>query len=474
MGEVNAQRFPRTWHLACQCVLVCLSILLLKCQPTTACAVDDISACVDAILLQTVDPHLELRAGVQTVLLTTSTYAYRHVTLNFFAAVKKSSNIQPATISLLCLDQEAKEFFAQHDIRCVALQVREPINGNYSTQSHRTISDPESSNHQKEKKPPSKEMLAQIWLARLSIVQQLVNRGIDVLLSDTDAVWVRDPLPSLRRELQHTSQPSILAQRGRFPFHLGHVWGSTLCFGFIYFRGTTAVQELFRLMFALIQAGAEPDDQVLLNTALHLLNPEFITPIESPCKRSASAQRTISKHHLRPQLCWSSSDVGRMAIYPLHSGSYQPQHPSQLEHPETSAQRLLCRRTSHHNVNARGKLKPSPAELYPEFFTTIVANEALDRMQSSRQRTTIQPAPGPVCHYGEPVMTESSRPFTINGPPSPMVVSLLSYEQFPRFCPTTDFSKGLVIHCQSSKDGRSKMAQLVHHNLLFIDEHQQL
>ena len=76
---------------------------------------------------------------------------------------------------------------------------------------------------------------------RWRIMAQLNHHGLDVLCSDADAFWLRDPLPPLLHAMRNRA-PGIAAGRGGFPGELKALWGATLCNGLVFIRGRLAPQ----------------------------------------------------------------------------------------------------------------------------------------------------------------------------------------------------------------------------------------
>jgi hypothetical protein len=60
-----------------------------------------------------------------------------------------------------------------------------------------------------------------------------VSEGRDVLITDVDAIWLRDPLPELK-----SIDAGIISSRGSSPPGVSRAWGATFCMGFIFFRGS--------------------------------------------------------------------------------------------------------------------------------------------------------------------------------------------------------------------------------------------
>ncbi|CBJ32319.1 Acetyltransferase (isoleucine patch superfamily protein) [Ectocarpus siliculosus] len=106
------------------------------------------------------------------------------------------------------------------------------------------------------------------WVPPMSgptVVMQ-VEAGHDVIMSDADALWLADPMKDF--SLPGVVGSSIVASRGSVPTDVGHVWGATICMGFILFRTTAsrvAMREFVTVMNALVLE--EKDDQIAVNIA---------------------------------------------------------------------------------------------------------------------------------------------------------------------------------------------------------------
>lgn len=77
------------------------------------------------------------------------------------------------------------------------------------------------------------------WIERLKFIHNLLKKNINVLHSDLDAVWLNNPLSLIER------QYDIVASTGTFPKDVYKKVGHTLCMGWIYYKSSTIVKELF-------------------------------------------------------------------------------------------------------------------------------------------------------------------------------------------------------------------------------------
>ena len=106
---------------------------------------------------------------------------------------------------------------------------------------------------------------SQLWKYRLETVVSLLRRGLTVMISDVDALFLQNPIKLL--EYPH----DIISSRGRFPYAYNSTWGGTACMGWAVFR-PSALPVLYETL-SLVDIVA--DDQIALNMALERLNVQF-------------------------------------------------------------------------------------------------------------------------------------------------------------------------------------------------------
>ena len=102
---------------------------------------------------------------------------------------------------------------------------------------------------------------ALLFQMRMRLLHHFAARGREVVLSDVDAMWLRDPLKELR-----AVGADVVAQRGSHPKLLAKRWGATACMGFVYVKGGPHVMPF--LSDAVRLADEVGDDQEGFNTAL--------------------------------------------------------------------------------------------------------------------------------------------------------------------------------------------------------------
>lgn len=77
------------------------------------------------------------------------------------------------------------------------------------------------------------------WRKRLKFISKLLNEGTSILHSDLDAIWLKNPLDLIEKKYD------IVASTGTFPPNVCKKIGYTLCMGWIYYKSSYIVKELF-------------------------------------------------------------------------------------------------------------------------------------------------------------------------------------------------------------------------------------
>lgn len=172
---------------------------------------------------------------------------YVDIQQNFVRLMEKNSRFTRDNIFLLCVDHESVGAVKALGIRCVPM-----VNMPHRTQGH-----------------------AVLWKMRVRVLGCLLETGFDVIVSDSDALWLGDPTedfvfpanvgdPVRQLQLPGIGNSDIIASRGGFPQQIRQVWGSTMCMGFAFFRSSGAgMREYLSAMEkSLAHTG---DDQVAVN-----------------------------------------------------------------------------------------------------------------------------------------------------------------------------------------------------------------
>mmetsp|Transcript_63011 Transcript_63011/g.177728 ORF Transcript_63011/g.177728 Transcript_63011/m.177728 type:complete len:225 (+) Transcript_63011:361-1035(+) len=94
--------------------------------------------------------------------------------------------------------------------------------------------------------------------------------GLDVLYTDVDALWLRDPLPSILGAARGSGMPAgLAASRGSFPQELSKSWGATFCTGVMFWYGRWPGALWARYLSRVLAKG---NDQYTFNFFLAELN----------------------------------------------------------------------------------------------------------------------------------------------------------------------------------------------------------
>eukprot|EP01062_Namystynia_karyoxenos_P065887 TRINITY_DN59940_c0_g1_i1.p1 TRINITY_DN59940_c0_g1~~TRINITY_DN59940_c0_g1_i1.p1 ORF type:complete len:608 (+),score=159.04 TRINITY_DN59940_c0_g1_i1:110-1825(+) len=112
-----------------------------------------------------------------------------------------------------------------------------------------------------------------LWFARWQLLVRLLNEGLDVLLSDADAIVLQNPKEAVIAATSQDPGADIVAQRGSFPDWVSAVWGAALCMGFGMWRSTEATKRFAVYMHGVILNTG--DDQVAVNVALQQLGMQW-------------------------------------------------------------------------------------------------------------------------------------------------------------------------------------------------------
>ncbi|CAM9898891.1 unnamed protein product, partial [Ascophyllum nodosum] len=162
---------------------------------------------------------------------------------NFIALMESNSNFSRENIYLLCLDTKSEREIAQMGFGCV------PVADTWE------------------------DNLGFVWKLRVRVLSCLVKAGHSVILSDNDALWLKDPMLDI--DVPEVRGSSIVASRGSFPDSVGSVWGSTLCMGFIFFHADKGVDIIVTNMERLVMKIG--DDQEAINFTLNNLGIDWDT-----------------------------------------------------------------------------------------------------------------------------------------------------------------------------------------------------
>ena len=111
---------------------------------------------------------------------------------------------------------------------------------------------------------PCVNELGSLWIHRIDVIKEFLDEGIDVLHSDADAVWLKNPL---EQYIYNQSYDMIFSQGTIWPPDIHEKWQFVLCCGFFYVKSNTSALNFFELLATRVRA--DKDDQVSINRMLY-------------------------------------------------------------------------------------------------------------------------------------------------------------------------------------------------------------
>ena len=104
--------------------------------------------------------------------------------------------------------------------------------------------------------------LGKLWIHRVEVLLELMEEGYDVIHSDADAIWLKDPQPYL----QSLRQDMIFSQGTIWPPDVQDKWGFVLCCGFFMLRSNKKTLQFVNELLQRVKK--DKDDQVSCNRIL--------------------------------------------------------------------------------------------------------------------------------------------------------------------------------------------------------------
>jgi nitrate reductase NapAB chaperone NapD len=180
------------------------------------------------------------------------------------------------------------------------------------------------------------QQLGILWKYRIQVALRHLRNGTDVIMSDLDAVWLKNPVPWVQEPVsaentgmggkmnrvrskcpskatrthlvtaawENTNQTTgidrvyaeVVASRAWFPWPLQRHWGATACMGFIYLRAGPFTVELLGTMFETAKAYHKRTLLSALNTSLQTNSTEMFSAIRRFNKTKSILQYNLSQH----------------------------------------------------------------------------------------------------------------------------------------------------------------------------------
>ena len=106
--------------------------------------------------------------------------------------------------------------------------------------------------------------LRDLWVQRIQVFSSLLREGEEFIHSDTDAVWLRNPLRS--GSAVERTEDILFSQGTVWPPDVHSAWGFVLCCGWFRARSTPGVISFFSALENDVRASG--DDQISVNRLL--------------------------------------------------------------------------------------------------------------------------------------------------------------------------------------------------------------
>ena len=104
--------------------------------------------------------------------------------------------------------------------------------------------------------------LGDLWVHRIHVINEFLEKGIDVIHSDADAVWLKNPLGYINEQ-----DSDIVFSQGTFwPRDVHEKWGFVLCCGFFFIKSNSRTLQFMKDLKKRVEL--DKDDQVSVNREL--------------------------------------------------------------------------------------------------------------------------------------------------------------------------------------------------------------
>jgi nucleotide-diphospho-sugar transferase len=146
--------------------------------------------------------------------------------------------------------------------------------------------------------------LRHLWVQRIRVFSALLNAGEEVIHSDTDAIWMQNPL--LTGSARERHEDLIFSQGTVWPLDIHDRWGFVLCCGWFWARPVPAVRAFFEALEVDVQSTG--DDQVSVN--------RLLTAAGAQWSRSRTGDYQLPFRNRMVQ-CWSQPIHATTSAAPL-------------------------------------------------------------------------------------------------------------------------------------------------------------
>ena len=212
-----------------------------------------------------------------------SNFSYREVALNW---VKHIENLGIENYEVVCVDKPCYEYLRENGAKASlsrrtsffrkAGELRRKIQIRRRTE--RLLSAFRLTQHKDKKKVKNRADSLFVWMMlwKFMVTKELLAAGHDVILSDTDALWLKDPVEDLFYSNSNDVVVSTVRASFAGPPKFREKYGYTLCTGWMGFRSNLkTIGLLDRTMAEAKRQGETGDDQAAFNHFLMNRNPSI-------------------------------------------------------------------------------------------------------------------------------------------------------------------------------------------------------
>jgi hypothetical protein len=103
-----------------------------------------------------------------------------------------------------------------------------------------------------------------VWYYRTDVTRSLLVKGYDVIISDSDALWIGNPIDTINSFNGY----DFVGSRGTFPDQTTKYYGASYCMGFAYIKSNAQTIEMYTDITNQMSKDRNPDDQMAINLYL--------------------------------------------------------------------------------------------------------------------------------------------------------------------------------------------------------------
>jgi len=104
--------------------------------------------------------------------------------------------------------------------------------------------------------------LGKLWIHRVEVIAELLDEGYDIIHTDADAVWLKNPISYLNK----IKSDMIFSQGTHWPNSAYKKWNFVLCCGFFYLKNRSNTKQFIKKLLKRVKK--DRDDQVSCNNIL--------------------------------------------------------------------------------------------------------------------------------------------------------------------------------------------------------------